>query len=118
MKNIDPETETSKRSKALRSIGEALIALAETADPPREDDPWLTLADLTKEGWTRESLKSAAQTGLPVKRGPRGKIFVRRSAVDEWIESRDWKPGPRKVTPTDSLEDAHEATARALGVSR
>lgn len=116
MKNNIPK-EGSQQKSALKLLAEALSALADASETAHEDDPWLDLAALRDYGFTRESLRSAAEKGLAVHRGPRGKILVRESDIDAWIKSRPWKPGPRK-TPVRDLEEAHVATARALGVSR
>lgn len=75
-------------------------------------DPWLSMAELEATGWSRESLRSAAEKGLPVYRGPRGKIQVRQSDIDAWITSRPWRP-VRSARPAASDLDEWQAEADA-----
>lgn len=92
----------------LRAADIRALIVAAVARP----DPWLTMADLETRGWSRESLASAAKQGLPVYRGPRGKIQVRQSDIDAWITSRPWRP-VRSARPAASDLDEWQAEADA-----
>lgn len=76
---------------------------------------WLSLSQLSAEfGFSRESLASAARDGLSVRRGPKGRLMVRRVDVEEWLLARPWTPRARRQDSSIDL-DAHDtATLRLL----
>lgn len=89
-----------ERASELRAIASALEAQAEA--PQRlsasQSAQALDLRSLSSEyGFTRQSLGSAAANGLPVHRGPRGKLMAFREDVESWIRSRAWVPRRRQA---------------------
>ena len=91
---------------AQRALADAIDAVAESLATTTEPDPWLGLDQLRAQyGITRESLGAATNRGeLSPKRGPKGRVMVRRSDVEAWIESRPWTPSSRQAAPADDLD--------------
>lgn len=111
----------SLRSQAaqLRAIASELEAQADAFDRNERQSAAeaLGLPQLGAEyGFSRESLKSASEHGLPVHKGPRGRLTCFRADVDAWIRSRAWTPTARKIerSEDDALAQA-EAELLALG---
>lgn len=106
------------RAKAatLRALADDLDLQAESVEDTAPTAEALNLQELKAYGFTRQSLRSAAEKGLPVHRGPRGRIICYRADVDAWIKSRAWTPSSRKAerTEDDALAQA-EAELMALG---
>lgn len=101
------------QARANRVQADTLDAMAAAIEAePADGDPLLQLPEL-KERYavTREVLAAAVQRGeLTVHKGPKGRIMVRQSAIEAWIESRSWTPRRTvKAAPTDL--DAWEAQA-------
>jgi len=110
------------RSKAvqLRAMADDLEAEAERSEAlgaPVSAD-WLSMRELSSEyRFTRQSLAQAAANGLPVSKGPKGRLMVKRSDVEAWLAGRDWTPAKPKAKAPADLDEAHAAAARALGVA-
>jgi hypothetical protein len=61
-----------------------------------------------------EAIRGAAhREELAVVRGARGKLLVADSELRRWLESRPYRPGPRRAEGTTSDLDAWEAEADA-----
>ena len=97
-------------TKAQREQLDLIEALAKSL-PEGDEDPLLGVDEAQAEfGVGRGTIATAAAAGdLSASRGARGKILVRRSELARWIDSRPFKPGPRRVEEhddSDALEDA------------
>ena len=105
------------RAKAatLRALADDLDLQAESVEDSAPTAEALNLEALKAYGFTRQSLQSAAEKGLPVHKGPRGRLICYRADVDTWIKSRAWTPSSRKAerTEDDALAQA-EAELMAL----
>jgi hypothetical protein len=104
------------RAAELRRLADELDATASLVAPPGPAE-LLNLARLRAEfGFSRESLLSAAQRGLAVHRGPRGRLCSFRTDVEAWIRSRAWTPSKAREAeaPDDALARA-EAELMAGG---
>ncbi len=109
----EPWNELREQARSLLSLADRLEAEAKEAREP--DDRMLCLRDLRELfGFSRESLRSASESGLPVVRGPRGKLMASRRDVESWIRSRRWQPNSARRATTD-FEDHDAACLRALG---
>ncbi len=98
------------RAAELRRMADELEALAAHTEAPQASE-LLDLAKLRTEfGFSRESLQSAAQHGLAVHRGPRGRLCAFREDVVMWVRSRAWKP---RAHQEDTDEGAALARAEA-----
>lgn len=103
-----PESLRSRAAELRRLAAELEAEASELATPAAPADEALDLVALgVRYGFTRQSLRSAAKTGLRVFRGPRNKLTCFRSDVDSWIRSRCWTPRSRPAESDD------EALARA-----
>ena len=86
------------QATALRVQADTLDALAASLAP--EADELLDLAACKALDVGRDALKGAADRGeLQVSRGPRGKLLVRRSALEAWLSSRPYKPTQTEAAP-------------------
>jgi hypothetical protein len=96
-------------SAAVRAIAAGLAQLADALDADvQTTDELLTLAKLKDEfGLGRAAVKSAATKGLPVVRGSRGALLVKRSDVEAWLKSRRIEASPQLSA---SLQKAIELT--------
>jgi hypothetical protein len=108
---------------ALKAQADALLALADATDSGSSGDPFLDVDQaLERYGTGREALKAAAERGeIELHRGARGKLLVRESAVQRWIESRPHKPRPRRAASVETLatwEAETEADLRRMGGAR
>jgi hypothetical protein len=80
------------QAQALRAQADALEALASTL-PDVAADELLDVAACRALGVGRDALRGAARRGeLQVSQGPRGKLLVRRAALEAWLTSRSYKP--------------------------
>lgn len=80
------------QAQALRVQADALEALASSL-PDVAADELLDVAACRKLGVGRDALRGAARRGeLQISQGPRGKLLVKRSALDAWLASRLYKP--------------------------
>jgi len=77
------------QAAALRAQADVLEALAATL-PGAGGDELLGVAECSERfGVGRDALKGASERGeLAVTRGVRGKLLVRRSALEAWLESK------------------------------
>ncbi len=103
-----PGTASLLRARAieLRAIAADLEAQADAEDRQgaAQRAQALDLGALAEEfGFSRQSLASAAAHGLPVHRGPRGRLMAFREDVEAWIRSRAWTPRRRQA---EGLSDA------------
>lgn len=111
------------QAEQMRVMADQLDAQADELQSQSSQDgsEWVFMAALESDyGFTRQSLRAAADSGLPVSRGAKGRIMCRRSDVDRWIASRPWKPGKGSCKPkpgASDLQAAHEASMRALGLT-
>src|SRR5690606_8526966 len=104
-------THLRARAAELRAIASSLEAEADTLDrnAHQSGSEALGLPELREAyGFSRESLKTAQAHGLPVHKGPRGRVLAYRADVDAWIKSRAWQPACRKAerTENDALDAA------------
>ncbi|MEO7032196.1 MAG: hypothetical protein ABI548_00115 [Polyangiaceae bacterium] len=85
----------------LRSQADAIEAIARSLEP--EDD--LGVDDCREIfGVGRDAIKSAAARGeLEVTRGVRGKLLVKRSALQAWLASKPYVP-PARDEPAQDAE--------------
>jgi hypothetical protein len=83
------------QAASLRQQADALDTCAsalESAAP----DTLLGVEECRALGVGRDALRGAARRGeLAVSQGPRGKLLVRRSALEAWLSSRQYKPEAR-----------------------
>lgn len=101
------------QAQNLRTQADALEATAAALEvAPAADDPWLTLPEMEEQYHiTRQVLAAAQQRGeLAPRRGPKGRVMIRRSEIEAWIESRAWTPR-RTVKATAPDLDEWEAQA-------
>ena len=86
------------QAAALRAQADALEALAASLGP--EADELLDLQACKAHDVGRDALKGAAERGeLAISRGPRGKLLVKRSALEAWLASKPYKPPPSEPAP-------------------
>jgi len=80
------------QAAALRAQADALEALAATL-PDVAADELLGVKACAALGVGRDALRGAARRGeLDISQGPRGKLLVKRSALEAWLRSRPYKP--------------------------
>ena len=103
---------------ALREQARSLLALADELEAASSDntssDELLDLKRLKEEfGFSRESLKSAGEKGLPVHLGAKGRLCAFRSDVVAYVKSRRWTP-TKKRPESANIADHDAATLRLL----
>jgi hypothetical protein len=100
------------QAAALRLQADALDALASAAEAS-EPDALLGVDDCRALGVGREALKGAVRRQeLTVSLGPRGKLLVRKSALEAWLASRPYAPTARAVPEAQPDREAWERTVR------
>ena len=105
------------QADALRAQAAALDALAATL-PDVEGDEILDVSACRERFRVgREALRGAAQRGeLAISQGPRGKLLVKRSALEAWLSSRKYKPESRATEHEGEPDlDAWERSVRRAG---
>ncbi|MFZ5891284.1 MAG: hypothetical protein ACOY0T_09560 [Myxococcota bacterium] len=116
-----------RKIKAALESAKTTVALLEAeldaVEAGADADPFLSVEEAREShGVGREALKAAAERGeIELKRGARGKLLVRRSAILKWIDSRPHKPRPRKADPVsdlDAWERETDAELRRMGGGR
>lgn len=105
------------QADALELQAQTLRATAKALDAaPPDSGPLLGTVELKRDFHvTREVLRAAVDRGeLEVFRGAKGRIQVRRSEIERWIESRKWTPkAPKRTTAAAADLDAWESQAEA-----
>lgn len=109
---IGPGAALRAQAAALRAQADALEALAATL-PDVAGDALLGVRECAALGVGRDALRGAARRGeLEVNQGPRGKLLVRRSALEAWLLSRKYKPEARAAREAEPDLDAWERSVR------
>lgn len=97
---------------ALRAQADALDALARALERS-EPDALLDVKGAAALGVGRDALRGAARRGeLEISQGPRGKLLVKRSALEAWLSSRKYKPESRAEQAGEPDLDAWEKSVR------
>lgn len=100
------------QAAALRAQADTLEALAKTLEHA-EPDALLDVKGAAELGVGRDALRGAARRGeLEVSQGPRGKLLVRRSALEAWLSSRRYRPEARTAQQAEPDLDAWERSVR------
>lgn len=100
------------QAAALRLQADALDTLASAAESS-EPDALLGVEECSALGVGRDALRGAARRGeLDVSQGPRGKLLVRRSALEAWLSSRKYRPSARAERAAEPDLDAWERSVR------
>jgi hypothetical protein len=100
------------QAAALRLQAEALDTLASVAEAS-EPDALLGVEECSALGVGRDALRGAARRGeLDVSTGPRGKLLVRRSAIEAWLQSRKYTPSARSEQESEPDLAAWEKSVR------
>lgn len=98
--------------QALRAQADALDALVRTLESA-EPDALLDVRGAAELGVGRDALRGAARRGeLEVSQGWRGKLLVKRSALEAWLSSRKYKPEARAAREAEPDLDAWERSVR------
>lgn len=103
------------QAAALRAQADTLEALASALES-EAPDTLLGVAEAAALGVGRDALRGAAKRGeLEISQGPRGKLLVRRSALEAWLRSRPYKPEARasgEAQPSAKDLEAWERSVR------
>lgn len=112
MAALDAGAALRAQAVALRVQADTLDALARALES-EAPDTLLGVEECSALGVGRDALRGAAKRGeLEISQGPRGKLLVRRSALEAWLRSRPYKPEVRGAREAEPDLEAWERSVR------